>query len=133
MKKWFLIVSIFLTSSLLYWNCSSEVENSFSLRNMAAGTIYVNFRGDIITVTSGETKTLKAVSKGTYIYATTYSVPAGALGSSTSGDVSGSIDITASSKILVLYSSTFINGNYILYATISTSEDLNQSNEPSGP
>ncbi|MBZ0199889.1 MAG: hypothetical protein K8H86_08475 [Ignavibacteriaceae bacterium] len=103
--------------------CSSSVDNSIKFKNFASGDIYINFRGELISVASGKTVEIKDVTKGTYNYSTTYEVPANTQSSSVQGDVSGNIIIKAGTKILIVYSSTFVDGTYTIYATISSSDD----------
>ncbi|MBK6913593.1 MAG: hypothetical protein IPH11_07970 [Ignavibacteriales bacterium] len=107
-------------------NCSSSLENSITFQNLASNRIFINFRGELITVEAGETKIVKEIPKGLFTYSTTYEIPAGAQGSSTIGDVSGEMDIFAGTKILIVYSSTYLVGTYTLYATFSSSDDQSQ-------
>jgi hypothetical protein len=110
--------------------CSGKVNNSVTFKNLAAGNVYVNFRGEAITLTPNNTATVQEIPKGTYNYATTFSLPTGAIGGSAQGDVKGDLIITAGTKITILYSSTLINGSYILFATISSSDDQGTPTSP---
>lgn len=87
------------------------------------GKVLINFRSNLYSVDPGNTFSITDVPKGTYTYATTYELPAGATGSSEVGDVSGNVVFAASTNILVVYSSTFNDGAYTIYATISNSDD----------
>ena len=116
------LVICIIFSFLLINGCSGKVNNSVTFKNLASGTIYVNFRGSAVTVNSGGSTAITEIQKGTYTYSTTYSIPAGALTTSTQGDVKGSITLNAGTKILIIYSSTLINGQYVLYATLSSSD-----------
>lgn len=118
--KFFLII-IFI--GFVGFNCSGSLENSITFENLATNRIFINFRGELITVEAGETKIVKEIPKGLFTYSTTYEIPAGAKGSSTSGVVSGSVNIIAGTKILIVYSSTYIDGAYTLFATLSSSDD----------
>lgn len=120
----FILLIIFIGIAGL--NCSSSLENSITFQNIASNRIFINFRGDLITVEAGETKIVKEIPKGLFTYSTTYEIPAGSQGSSTSGDVSGTVNINAGTKILIIYSSTYIDGTYTLFATISSSDDQTQ-------
>jgi hypothetical protein len=77
----------------------------------------------LITVPSGETAQLTTLPKGTYSYETTYEVPVGTIESKSEGDVSGDVVISAGTRILVVYSSTFVEGVYTIGATKTTSDD----------
>jgi hypothetical protein len=121
MKK---IILLVIVISLISLSCSSDTDTRIRLRNIAAGSIIFNFRGEAITVAAGRTTDLTDLPKGTYEYTTTYSVPAGATSSSTEGDVSGAVTIKAGTKILILYSSTLYEGTYTLYATMSSSDSV---------
>lgn len=121
MKKIYLILAVI---SLISLSCSSDTDTRIRLKNIAAGSVIFNFRGEAITVASGKTTDLTDIPKGTFAYTTTYSVPAGATASSASGDVSGEISIKAGTKVMLLYSSTFFEGTYTLYAALSSSDSL---------
>jgi len=113
----------FLLLVLLFAGCDSKVNNQIEFKNLAAAVIHVNFRGQDITVESGEYAIIKEIQRGTYKYKTTYGIPSGAISSTEKGDVSGTIVIKAGTSILVLYSSTLVNGAYTISATISSSDD----------
>ena len=124
-----LFICVILSFTLIN-GCSGKVNNSVTFKNLALGTVYVNFRGDAITITPGNSTTIQEIPKGLYNYATTYSLPAGAIGGSAQGDVKGNLNIMAGTKITILYSSTLVSGAYILFATISTSDDQGSLTSP---
>ena len=113
-----LLPLIFLTG------CSSKLESKVIFKNISAGSLRINFKGEEVNVPAGKTVTVEAIQNGLYSYSTTYEIPSGATSSSASGAVSGDISISAGTKILVIYSSTYINGVYQLFATMSSSDDL---------
>lgn len=123
MKKAIFILSFLLLPMLFLTGCELNGENSLTFRNLASNTIYINFRASLITVPAGESAHLTALPKGTYPYVTTYEVPEGTTQSKAEGDVSGDVVISAGIKILVLYTSTFIDGVYTIGATKTTSDD----------
>jgi hypothetical protein len=108
----------------IFASCDSDLENKFTFKNFSAGKVLVNFRGSLHSVDAGDTYTIEKVPKGTYTYVTTYQVPAGTESSSAIGDLDGKVIFKASTKILVVYSSTFNDGAYTIYATISSTDDL---------
>jgi hypothetical protein len=129
-----IIAAILLLSVFgIFSGCTKNLENSIVLKNEAAGSIYFNFRGEVITVGAGKTATINSIPLGLYSYSTTYSVPASASSSAAQGDASGAIQINAGTKFLILYSSTFVNGTYTLYATSSNSDDQTVDDTPTGP
>lgn len=117
------LVLAFSILILIATGCSGSLENSLKFKNFAAGDVYVNFRGNLITVAAGKTVELKELPKGLYTYSTTYEVPSNSQNSSAEGAVSGEVKIKAGTKILIVYSSTFVDGTYTIYATISSSDD----------
>lgn len=126
MKQKLLVFSIFLVLSVAFLSCKSKVENRFTFRNMAAGDVFVNFRGQVLTVKAGgQDSYFENIPQGTYTYNTTYEVPAGATASSATGPLSGTVVIKAGTKILLIYSSTFEQSTYKIGATISSSDDEN--------
>jgi hypothetical protein len=130
MKKILALLCVFIFA---FGGCSSEGENSVTLNNSAAGTVYLNFRGEVTTVPSGKTVILSKLPQGTFAYITTYSVPAGATSSTEVGDMTGEITIYAGSKILILYSSTFSENSYTIYASRTTSDNLDNPRNPLFP
>ena len=132
MKRRYLFLTVAITVFSIIGNsgCSTSVNNSIKFKNLAAGDLIVNFRGQDISIPSGTTGEVKEIPQGTYKYATTYSLPAGATSSTTMGDVSGQVVINAGTKILVLYTSTLINGVYTLSATVSNSNSLTSTTGP---
>jgi ribosomal protein L2 len=114
----------FILSFILINGCSGKVNNSVTFTNLAQGTVYVNFRGEDITLTPGNSVILQEIPKGTYNYDTNFAIPVNALSGSSQGAVSGNLTISAGTRILVMYTSTLTNnGAYVLYATISSSDD----------
>ena len=134
MKKLSILLLFTIASIPLLTSCSSSVENSLTIQNLASNDIFLNFRASLIQVKSGEVVELKELPKGSYGYETIYEIPSGATGSSTEGEASGEFLIRAGTKILVVYTSTFIDNNYVLFASVTSSEDLNDEDpNPIGP
>lgn len=130
MKKIYALVFVLFFG---FWGCSKEYETNLTLKNLAAGAIYLNFRGEVTTVAAGKTVVLSDLPKGTFSYSTTYSVPAGISNSASVGDLAGEIVIKAGTKVMILYSSTLSEDSYTIYATKTTSDDLNAEEIPLFP
>jgi hypothetical protein len=134
MKKIYILLLTVFTVFLLFTSCSSTVENSLKVQNLASNDVYLNFRASLIQVKSGEIVELKEIPKGTYDYETIYEIPSGATGSTTEGEAAGEFVIRAGTKILVVYTSTFIDNNYILFTSVTSSDDINSEDQnPIGP
>jgi hypothetical protein len=135
MKKILTTISILTIFMSFLSGCTSTVDNKITFQNFASNKIYVNFRASLITVEAGKSVEITEIQKGTYSYSTTYEVPSGTTSSSAEGDVTGEVNIVAGTKILVVYSSTFIQGLYTLSATKTTSDDLSSGGDtdPIGP
>lgn len=127
MKAWLLSTGGIFLTTLLLMGCTNSINNSVTFKNISDGDIYINFRGSVITVASGQTTVVSNIPKGLYSYSTTYSVPATASSSEAQGSVTGTLTLKAGTKILFLYSSTLFNGTYTLYVTISNSDDQSTS------
>ncbi len=97
-------------------------------KNAAASEIYVNFRGNLVKISSGNFVQIKNIPQGKYKYVTTYDIPTGVTGSSISGDVNGTVTINAGTKILVFYSSYISGGIYTLTATESNNDNQTKNN-----
>ncbi len=135
MKKTSILIVSVLLSFLLFASCSSTVDNWIKIQNLASNDVYLNFRANLIHVASGETFQLNEIEKGLYDYETIYEIPSGATGSGTEGDAAGQLEIRAGTKVLIVYTSTFIENNYILYASVTTSDDqtVDEDPNPIGP
>lgn len=121
MKK---ILVVLFISIFVFFGCSSEYETTLTLKNLAAGAIYLNFRGEITTVASGKTVTIKDLKKGVFSYNTTYAVPAGVTTSTAVGELSGTVKFNGGTKVLILYRSTLSEDTYTIYASLSSNDDL---------
>jgi len=130
--KLFLARLIIFFMPIVFLNCSSSPNNSVTFQNMSSGDVYINFRGQMITIPAGKTSSVKNIPNGTYSYSTTYSVPAGVTSTNSQGNVSGTLQIKVGTKILFVYSSTMLSGTYTIYVTISNSDDQSSST-PTGP
>ena len=64
MNKRLLIIFSAVVLILISTGCSGSLENSLKFKNFAAGDVYINFRGSLITVASGKTVELKELPKG---------------------------------------------------------------------
>ncbi len=128
MKKWLIILPVFLFGVLLLQSCNAKVENNFTFKNNALTAMYVNFRGNIITVPAGKTIEVKEIPQGTYDYVSTFDIPAGATSSSSSGDMTGQVLINASTKITILYTSTYSGSVYTVTANKTSSDNQNPDN-----
>lgn len=130
MKK---ILAVLFISLAIFWGCAPITETSLTLKNLAAGAVYLNFRGEVTTVPAGKTVVLSDLPKGTYVYSTTYAVPAGTSTSTSVGELEGEIVIKPGSKILILYSSTFSLDTYTIYASKTSNDDLSDTGNPLFP
>ena len=123
MKKQIILTAVLFLFALVFTSCTNDLHNEFKFNNYSFGKVFINFRGALYPVNAGATFSITDIPKGTYTYATTYELPLGATASTTVGDVSGSVVFAASTNILVVYSSTYNDSTYTLYATISNSDD----------
>lgn len=133
MKRLTTLFAFFSFVLMCFAGCSSSANNSIVFNNTTDGNIYINFRGSLINVPSGQNSVIKEIPKGTYNYATTFAVPAGTTSSSSQGNLNGTLKIQAGTKILFLYSSTFSNGAYTVYVTMSNSDDQSATTNPTAP
>ena len=117
-------------------SCTLPEENSITFENIASNGVYVNFRGEKIDVPAGSTVKITKIDKGEYTYETTYEVPSNASSSEASDALSGTLTISAGTKILIIYSSIFDESNvYYIYASVSSSDSqtANEIINPIGP
>ncbi len=134
MKRFLTIITLSLILVTILSGCSDTVNNSFTFTNFATNKVFINFRAKLITVNAGETVVISNIEKGKFLYETTYEIPAGATSSKSDGAVAGDVTLSAGTKILIIYSSTFVDDTYTLSATISTSEGISDdSGDPLAP
>jgi len=130
MKK--ILILLLLTSlcAITFISCSTDVNNGITFKNLASGDVHVNFRATLTTVKAGEEVELLNLPKGTFEYNTTYEIPAGVQSSQAEGDLAGELDITAGTKILIVYASMVEEDVYKISATRTTSDDLSDEEDP---
>ncbi|MBE0570564.1 MAG: hypothetical protein IH618_03395 [Ignavibacteriaceae bacterium] len=133
--KYVLISFLLITLSLTLINCSDGPINKITLQNIADGDVYLNFRGTQTLVPSGSTIELQDIDKGEYEYETVYEVPSEATSFTAEGEMSGTLILTAGTKILIIYSSVFSEGSYSIFASVTSSDDLTEGilPDPIGP
>ena len=123
MKKRSFIYLIIIAVFSIIGGCKNTVDNSVTIKNLAAGDIIVNFRGQAVSVASGTTGEVQEIPEGTYDYSTTYTIPAGATSAAEGSGINGQVKIKAGTKVLLIYSSTLVSGVYTISATVSNSDD----------
>jgi len=116
--------------SVSFFSCSNSVENSITFENNALGDMLVNFRGSKVDVPSGSSVTLSDIDKGEFQYETIYELPPGTTGSSLEGEGAGTFIMKAGTKVLVIYTSTFLSGTYTVYVSVTSSDDQTEDEDP---
>lgn len=130
MKKNYLFLFLFSLIILSFQGCKTTVDNRLSFNNLSTTDLIINFRGQVIKAAIGQRVDIRGISKGTYTYATDFSIPVGATSKAINGDVSGTVKIKAGTKILIIYTSTLLNGIFTLSATLSSSDDQSNPTSP---
>ncbi|MGB5846984.1 MAG: hypothetical protein WBH40_00775 [Ignavibacteriaceae bacterium] len=134
MKKILTIITILTISMSFLSGCSNTVGTKITFQNFASNKVFINFRASLIPVNAGESVVLTEIPKGKYVYATTYEEPFGTTSSSAEGDVSGEIELSAGTKVLIVYASIFVDFVYKISATKTTTDDLSGGDtDPVGP
>jgi len=117
-----LILSIGLLS------CSSDDPiNTISIENWASNDVSVNFKGSLTDVPAGTTVQLTDILHGEYEYETIYVIPSGATSFQASESCAGTLVLNAGTKILIIYTSVFLDGDYSISASITTSDNLSEN------
>ncbi len=135
MKKIFTPIALILLVLLLIAGCTTNSETKLTFKNFATNKVFVNFRASLIQVNAGATVTVNDIPRGTYNYETTYEVPQGTSTATSQGAVSGELTFDAGTEVLIVYSSTFVDSVYTLYASLSSNVDLSSTGggDPVGP
>jgi len=117
-----LILSVGLLS------CSSDDPiNTITIENWASNDVSVNFKGSLTDVPAGTTVQLTDILQGEYEYETIYVIPSGATSFDASESCAGTLALNAGTKILIIYTSVFIDNNYSIAASITTSDNLSEN------
>ena len=91
MKTWLLSTGVIVLIILFYVGCSNSINNSVTFQNMAIRDVFVNFRGSVIDVASGQKTVINNIPKGNYNYSHYIYSTCGATGSATLGNLSGTV------------------------------------------
>jgi hypothetical protein len=122
-------------AAAMLWLAGCSNDNQIFIENDAQADIMINFRASKTDIPSGTSTTIKDIPNGTYDYATTYWVPAGATSWSVSG-AAGSGSLAFNKKEthqLLIYSSSLSNGAYTLYVNATSSEPTTGAAKVVGP
>lgn len=123
-------VFISLVITVFLFGCSND--NEIKISNLAQGDVFFNFRAKkYVVVGNGGEITIDEIPNGSFEYATTFSVPAGA-SFGIEGDAGAGLLEFEASRHLLIYSSTFDDGNYTLYVN-KTSSKTQSSKSPTSP
>jgi hypothetical protein len=132
-KQHKILFPVLIVFALILSSCENDLDNFFTIKNLSAGKITINFRANYYEVPSSNSNyVIRDIPKGSYSYSTTYEVPAGTESSSSEGPSSGTLDFKQNTKVLLVFSSTFVDSTYKLFATLSSNEDLSEDN-PTAP
>ena len=134
--KHILISFLLISLSLTLISCSDGPINTITIENWASNDVSVNFKGSLTDVPAGATVQLTDILKGEYEYETIYVIPSGATSFEASESCAGTLVLSAGTKILIIYTSTLVEGTYSISASITTSDDLSEDGilpDPIGP
>lgn len=138
--KHILISFLLISLSLTLLSCSDGSINTIRIENWASNDVSVNFKGSLTDVPAGlppgESVELTDIMKGEYEYETIFAVPSGATSFEASTSCAGTLVLNAGTKILIIYTSTFIEGTYAISASVTSSDDKSEEGilpDPIGP
>jgi len=124
-KAIYFFLLIILSVGLL--GCSSDDPiNTISIENWASNDVSVNFKGSLTDVPAGTTVQLTDILQGEYEYETIYVIPSGATSFNASESCAGTLVLNAGTKVLIIYTSVFLDGEYSISASITTSDNLSE-------
>lgn len=100
MKKALILISLFL---IFANGCSERNKNQFYIKNSSLGSVTLNFKGQLFTVTNGSDLLIDDISNGTYEYKTVYSVPAGVDSTAEEGSLAENIYFSGETRWSIQY------------------------------
>ncbi|HEY6435744.1 MAG TPA: hypothetical protein VIY47_04075 [Ignavibacteriaceae bacterium] len=133
-QKAIYVFLIVISVSLL--SCSDNPINTITVENWASNDVSVNFRGSLTDVPAGATVELTNILQGEYEYETIYVIPSGASSFEASESCAGTLVLSAGTKVLIIYTSVFIDEKYSISASITSSNNLSEDGilpNPIGP
>jgi hypothetical protein len=127
MKKQLIVLFTLATILIIsFTSCEPFIENKITARNLAAGGVILNLRGQAYNIPAGETLILNDFKKGTFAYSTVYELPFGVTSATATGDISGNMILNAGTEISLTYTSIVDSSKYTLYGVLSSSDDVNR-------
>ena len=108
-------------------SCTDDPVNTLTIENWASNDVSINFKGSLTDVPSGATIQLTNFLQGEYEYETIYTIPNSATSYSASESCAGTLVIGGGTKILIIYTSVFLDGNYSISASITSSDNLSEN------
>lgn len=122
---------LFAVVSLLLIGCAND--NQVTIQNIAAGSVYINFRAKTYTIVPGASTVIAEIPNGTYNYSTTFGIPNGLKGDADGGAAAGELIFEEKdTKINFVYSSNQTDSTYHLGCTMSSTRSLTTSS-PTSP
>jgi hypothetical protein len=115
-------------AALALGGCS---DNEIIVRNEAAGTVHLHFRGEAYTVAPEQHRTIGEVPNGTYAYSTTTVVPPWARNVTENAGLSGTLTFSRNNtRYTLLYRSTSFDSVYALDCVLSSSDPVAGATAP---
>jgi hypothetical protein len=133
LKKYKILVTVLVVFAFLLSSCDNDLKNLFRFRNNSQSDLTINFRGNHYQVSAGTVYDIKDTPKGTYEYSTIYRLPAGVKSYSSEGELSGQVDFQQGTTALIIYTSTYLDSAYTIFATLTTNTDLSDTEGVTAP
>lgn len=125
-KQIILLLTVVVISLITFTSCEPFIENKITIKNDSDASVTLHIRAELYEVQSGEQLVLNDFKKGTFEYETLYGLPDYAVTGNIEGDYAGELVLNAGTEALIYYTYNNENGDYTVFASLTTTDDVNR-------
>lgn len=111
--------------SLSFMSCSDSPENEFKIMNASSADLELNFRAELIEVSSGEEFIIKDLPNGEFAYESIFLLPANITDATIEGATAGTVKFFGGTKAFLYIVSNFGDSTMTIFASLTQQEDVN--------
>jgi len=123
-KKLRFIIALLALISFGFLSCSDSPENQFKIINNSAADLELNFRGELVVVTSGSEAIVTDLPNGSFGYESVFVLPAGVTDVTLEGATAGVIQFFGGTKALLYVISNTSDGSMTIFVSLTQQESV---------